>query len=345
MPTRSAVAVPAAAQSKKPSPWGISSSAGSRRTHAEWFPLMKEAGVRTVRSFPTWSNVEPKKGEWNWKQCDEMIADAEKNGLELNGIFMGKCPWTEGGIHRFPMENLDDWASYVEQIVGRYKGKVTYWEVWNEGNAGFNDGKHTTADYAKLVAVAYDAAKKANPDAMIGLSVASFNAQYLHQTMLELKKLGKPAAFDWLAIHPYEIADLLLEPDGEIPFLWMTHHLRTLLKSGCPERADCPIWITEIGHRIGDSHGRKIDEQQAARALVKMYVMAAAQGIERIQWFEARDPTNEENGFGVIDRNGKPRRGLHRLEDFDQGLRVKTSISPLLIDGRLATEDGFLFRD
>src|SRR6218665_1853534 len=125
----------APAEKSAPSPWGISSSAGSRKTHDQWFPLMEEAGVKTVRSFPTWSNVEPKKDQWNWTQCDEMIAAAEKNGLELNGILMGKCPWTAGGIPRFPMENLDDWASYVEQIVGRYKGKVTYWEVWNEGNA------------------------------------------------------------------------------------------------------------------------------------------------------------------------------------------------------------------
>jgi polysaccharide biosynthesis protein PslG len=60
----------------------------------------------------------------------------------------------------------------------------------------------------------------------VGLTVASFDAPYLNQAILALAKAGRPNSFDFLCIHPYEIADGLAAPDGEVPFLWMTRLLR-----------------------------------------------------------------------------------------------------------------------
>ena len=85
--------------------------------------------------------------------------------------------------------------------MGRYKKRIRHWEVWNEGNGGFNDGKHTTADYAKLAIATYEAARKADANAKIGLTVASFDMPYLHQTILAMAKEGKPKQLR-LPVHP-----------------------------------------------------------------------------------------------------------------------------------------------
>ena len=85
-------------------------------------------------------------------------------------------------VHAFPMDDLDGWSDYVAAVVGRYKKQVRHWEVWNEGNGGFNDGRNTTADYARLVAATYAAAKRADPEAKVGVTVASFDSPYLDQT-------------------------------------------------------------------------------------------------------------------------------------------------------------------
>src|SRR5262249_24246191 len=159
-------------------------------------------------------------------------------------------------------------------VVDRYKHQIHYWEVWNEGNGGFNDDHHTTLDYAKLAAATYAAAKKADPNAQVGLTVASFDAPYLDQTIRALAKAGTPNCFDYLCIHPYEIADGLVDPDGEIPYLWMTHSLRAMLKASAPDRADAEIWITEVGRRIEKKKGRVTTEQDAAKACVKLYTTA-----------------------------------------------------------------------
>ena len=185
----------ASAQSERPAPppvpWGVSASASSFKTHAEWFPKMAAAGVTTVRLFPEWRSLEPTKNTWKWDQSDALVKAAADNKIEINAILMGSPPGTKA-LHAFPMDNLNDWSNYVTTVVKRYKNSIRYWEVWNEGNGGFNDGRHTTADYAKLAVTTYQAVKKADPQARVGLTVASFDPAYLNQTILAMKKLGAP---------------------------------------------------------------------------------------------------------------------------------------------------------
>lgn len=290
-------------------PWGISSSASSFRNHAEWFPKMAEAGVSTVRLFPEWRGFESPAGQWKWNDGDLLVKSASQHRLQINAVLMGSPPSAKS-VHAFPMEHLPDWSRYVEAVVGRYKNDIRYWEVWNEGNGGFNDGKHTTADYAKLAVATYEAAKKADPQAKVGVTVASFDAAYLQQTMRAMTAAGKPGSFDYLCVHPYEIADGLFETDGEVPFLWMGQMLRSVLKTAAHEKAEAELWMTEVGHRLSAQRDRSITENDAAMALAKIYTMALAQGFVCTQWFEAQDPIGEDQGFGLIARNGTARPAL-----------------------------------
>jgi hypothetical protein len=286
-------------------PWGVSSSASSFQNHAHWFPKMLAIGIRTVRLFPEWRSIEPTQGKWNWGPTDAMVKKAGEDKIEISAILMGSTPWEKSKMHAFPMKHLADWSNFVSTVVERYKDRIRYWEVWNEGNGGFNDDGHTTADYAKLASVTYTAAKKANPQAQVGLTVASFDAPYIHQAITALAQSGKSGSFDFLCIHPYEIADGLANPNGEIPYLWMSQRLRDALRAAAPEKADAEIWITEIGHHIRARNSE--DEAKAAGLLIKLYAMAIAQGIRRTMWFEAQDPAGEEPGFGLLAGNGQPR--------------------------------------
>jgi len=190
-------------------PWGIASSASSFRTHAEWFPKLTAAGVPWARLFPEWRGVEPAQGMWKWDKLDAMMKSAADNNIQILAILMGSTPWTKDKSHVFPMNHLDAWSDYVSNTVERYKSQIHYWEVWNEGNGGFNDNHNSTADYASLVATTYSAARKADPNARVGMTVASFDAPYLNQAILALAKTGKPNSFDFLCIHPYEIVIVL----------------------------------------------------------------------------------------------------------------------------------------
>lgn len=328
--------------SRATTPWGISSSSSSFRNHEEWFPKMTEAGVSTIRLFPEWHGVEPTKGQWKWDDSDRLMKSAAQHRVQINAILMGSPPGTKA-LHAFPMEQLDDWSQYVSTVVGRYKNDIRYWEVWNEGNGGFNDGKHTTVDYARLAVATYEAAKKADQQARVGLTVASFDAPYLHQTIRAMAQAGKPNRFDYLCIHPYEIADGLADTDGEIPFLWMKHTLRNMLREAAPDRADAELWMTEVGHRLTSSTDHTVTENDAAKALAKIYTMSLAQGFACTQWFEAQDPVGEDQGFGLIARNGIPRPAYQTMKTLTNLLGEQPKYEGWLSLGQLRRGYGFVF--
>jgi hypothetical protein len=323
----------------QPSPWGIAASASSAKNYAEWFPVMSAAGVRSVRLFPEWRGVEPAVGKWTWERTDALVKTAVDNNLQITGLIFGSMPWSRNKSHAFPMDNLDAWSTYTGALVGRYKKQIHHWEIWNEGNGGFNDGHHTTADYATLVATAYDAAKKADPSAQVGMSVASFDAAYLDQAILAQAKAGKADHFDYLCIHPYELLGGLKEANGEIPYLWMSRLLRDALKVDAPQRANAEIWITEVGMPVG----KNASERQAAIAAIKAYVMALAQGIARTMWFEARDPAGEEQGFGLLNRAGTPRAAYNSFKTMTGTLGSSPRYRGWLSLGKDAKAYGFVF--
>jgi hypothetical protein len=289
------------------SPWGIASSGHSHGNYAEWLPRVSAIGVRSARIFPGWGSIEPKPGDWQWGSTDEMLKAAAANQVELTPCLMDGPGWLKDKVHALPMKHLDEWAQFIEQTVGHCKGQIHHWEVWNEVNGSFNANHDPVAAYAKLTTATYAAAKKADRDAQVGLSVASFDPAYLNQAIKAMADQGKPDSFDYLCIHPYEIADRLSEPDGEVPYLWMTHMTREMLAAAAPKRANAEIWITEISRHIGDRGHGGVSETEAAKGLVKLYVMAVAQGITRTEWFEAQDPEGEEAGYGLINRAGSER--------------------------------------
>lgn len=331
----------AAAQSDA-GPWGVSSSASAFRNHAEWFPKVSAAGVTSVRLFPGWRTIQPQADQWNWKESDQLVESAAAHHLDLNAILLGS-PAGSKTLHAFPMDDLPAWSNFVTGVVSHYQGRIRYWEVWNEGNGGFNDAHNTTVDYARLAAASYVAAKQGNPDAQVGLTVASFDPAYLQQTILAMKAAGKPDQFDYLCIHPYEIAGGLRSPNGEIPFLWMNRTLRTMLQASAPAKVDAPIWISEIGDKIHQNGLQPTTDVDAAQSLVKIYAMAIAQGIARTQWFEAQDPYGEEDGFGLINRSGEPRPAYQALKSLSSQLGPQPRYLGWLALGDKQAGYGFVF--
>jgi len=251
------------------------------------------------------------------------------------------------------MGHLKDWGEYCGKVVAQYKDRVHDWEIWNEGNGGFKghypDGHmDSTADYAKLTATAYEAIKKSDPAAKVGLSVASFDAPYLDQTVLEQAKLGKPESFDFLCIHPYETIGGLTEVNGEVSYLWMAKMLRDALKVDAPDRPNPEIWITEIGRRIGDEKESKekdaVTEEVAAVTLVKAYIMAIAEGIQRVSWFEAEDPHGEPPGYGLLRIDGTPRPSLTAMKSMTALLGPTPKNLGWLALGKDGRSYGFAFQ-
>jgi hypothetical protein len=301
---------PAEAGSDDASAWGIASGAEWMGDYPKFNPMLDKAGVRWLRAFPEWQTIQPAKDRWNWTVLDAMVADAQANHIKMLGIWAYLAPWAsaDGGTRKFPIKDIQYWRDYVSGTVGRYKDDITYWEVWNEFNGSFGDSKNKVKDYAELAVTAYDAARKANPDARIGLSVANFDVGFLDAVI----KAGAADHFDFICVHPYENLGAVAE-GGEAGYLSLAGNLRKMLAAN-KQKADIPLWITEVGEKAPIQAEPKRDAQQADM-LAKAYILSIAQGFSRIFWFEARGPSYGGGAdFGIIRPDWTPRPSYDALK-------------------------------
>jgi polysaccharide biosynthesis protein PslG len=299
------------------SPWGVASGAEWLSAYPTFNPMLRQAGVRWLRAFYEWQTIEPKQGYWNFTLPDRLVANARENEIHVIGILAYLAPWAsaDGSTRRFPIKDPTFWSDYVSGLVERYHSDIKYWEVWNEFNGSFAQGG-TPKIYAELVKEASLAAKKIDPTAKIGLSVANFDVNFLDATI----KAGASGYFDYICVHPYDLLSRLSE-QGEPAFLNMTATLRSMLRAN-QQPDDIPLWITEMGSRAPVKPNDRLDDAQA-ELLAKAYILSVAAGFKRVFWFEARGPAySEEKDFGLI------RPDLSRRPSYEALKALTTALGP-----------------
>ena len=289
------------------SPFGVGSSALRSRDFPRWIPQMVAIGLTDLRSFGGGWGVEPELGKFDWTSTDEKLAFMASQNVQAGVILMGRPKWDPKASGGLPMNNLPEWSVYVSNVVAHTKGKAKYFEVWNEPPNGTKNAP--PSDYAKLMVASYDAAKSANPDAMVGLAAKSAYLYYLDAAI----KAGAKGHYDYITLHPYEILGTVIAHPGTEPiFLTIASKTRKMLAAQDPTKVNIPIIFTEIGF---DSK-RSVEKQ--AEAVVKTYTMGIAQGIACIQWFEGMD--GDSGPMGLIDAKGNPRPAYAALGQLIQQL-------------------------
>jgi GH35 family endo-1,4-beta-xylanase len=281
------------------SPFGIGSCYINNRSaqdDARWIPQMAAIGIHVMRTCHTaWDNVEPKEGQWTWDALDKQMNFMASNHMEFGGILIGSVPWDKEHSLGLPVDNLPAWSNYVFHVVQHVGKKVKYWEVWNEP-PNFIGPKQTAADYAKILMSAYDSAKKANPEGLVGLAAKSVHVNFIEHVI----RAGGRDHFDFITLHPYEVLGTVADGAGtEALYMNIVPTVRKMLAAQNPARTNVPIIFTELGYDAGKS------PQRQAEALVKAYTMGIAQGVHCIEWFEGRD--GDSGPMGLLDKNGKPR--------------------------------------
>jgi len=297
--------------------FGIAGGGESFGEHPRLFPLLHEAGVTMVRSFPEWSNFQPEPGKWDFSAGDGLVQSARKNQIEIVGLFCYLAPWASsaapGADHgnrtrTFPIKDMQYWRDYVEGVVTRYRNDIGYWEVYNEFNSPAFARSATVKDYVGMVTSAYDVAKKANPQCRIGIGCADVDISFLEQVITQ----GAAGHFDFVNVHPYSLMSAVMS--GREPvFLQMASNLRKMLAK-TKQRPDIALWVSEIGVASTD---KPESESRQAEAIVKAYVLCLAQGIDRVFWFEGRGPSYGPGGdFGVIRQSWSKRPSFEALRQL-----------------------------
>ena len=309
------------------SPFGFSCDNQTTYSLGTYCPQMARAGITWIRGFPTFNVIEPVQGRFDWTAVDRFLGDADRSRMHVSGLFLYSVPWISQDGGTLPTGNLPAWSRYVSAVVRHCKGKVKYWEVWNE-TPNFI-GKGTADDYARTVVAAYDAAKQVDPACRIGLSIQSVNVNWLVQTI----QAGAKDHFDFIAVHPYEVLDAVESNGWEAVYMSIVPTLRKMLadRDGPGERADLVHGDRPRGQ------GRRGAE---ASALVKAFVMGIAQGVARIDWFEGKD--GDSGPMGLLRADGRPRLACPVMSNLTRHLGPCPEYRGwVLLDGK---HHGFVFQ-
>lgn len=268
--------------------------------------LMKEAGIGWVRMDFLWEDIEPEAGQFNFAKYDAIVEILSGNGIQILGLLDYSVGWASscGNWNCPPLDN-QLFVRYVKQVIGRYKDKIKYWEVWNEPDSSTYWSKQDRLrSYCILLKEVYLAAKKIDPACKIlngGLAGGLASVNNLYDS-------GGKGYFDILNIHFFESP---LHP-GAIKAVAAYPKLayKVMSRNGDSGKK---IWITEIGCP-GVKKGQKVDnwwmgenptEAHQAEWVKKVYTeLLKDKNVERIFWAFFRDCNKHwHNGidyFGLV---------------------------------------------
>jgi hypothetical protein len=232
---------------------------------------------------------------YNWTKMDAIVAEAEQHGVDLV-MNLGRTPtWASArpsepspyglGKSAEPKNN-QMWTEWVSQIGNRYRGRIKYWEVWNEPNFPWKAASNSfyTGTPEKLLAlqqIAYQTLKDIDQDNKI-LTPAFTDFDYAEYFM----RIGGGYTADILSYHFYTNEGNPLSHIDRAPEKIYKYYAGTIrhLADNYTGGKKLPVWNTEQGW-ITNSSCAQMDQEYAQNLLARAYIMNWASGVQRFYFY------------------------------------------------------------
>jgi len=262
--------------------------------------MIHDAGFRWIRQEFPWEDIEIHgKGDFEdrrwepyrsaWEKYDNIVDLAERYEIEIIARLSTPPKWTRAENNEFsslwPPDNYADYGDFVYAVVSRYRGRIHYYQIWNEPNLVREWGQVSAAEYVELLKVAYTRAKEADPDCVILAGALSATIElddeewgkgvndfiYLQQ----MYDAGAAPYFDILSVQGYGLfsgpTDRRMRP-RVLNFSRPLYVREIMVDNGDAHK---PVWISELDwspvpESIPPVYGR-YDEETRARYVVQAY--------------------------------------------------------------------------
>ncbi len=262
-----------------------------------------DANVKWSREEFEWAIVEPVQGEYNTELLEayDWVVDTHiANGIGVFGLIAYYAEWWTDYLSPSEDQHFSEYADYVRMLVTRYKGKIKYWEIWNEPNVDeFWKPRPSPENYFRLLQVAYVAAKEIDPSIkIIAFSTSGTDINFIRSVY----ELGGYDYLDIICIHPYSY-----------PYAFENYEVNTINELKAMMRKygqEKPIWVSEVGYpthigATGASYERQAD------MIVRVYLTLISLGVEVICWYDLVDDGTDiyfnEVNFGLIENDLTPK--------------------------------------
>jgi len=143
--------------------------------------MMADAGFTWIRQQFPWADIEIS-GKGNFQDCrngpcidawakyDNIVELAQQHSINVIARLDAPPKWAQATSGDFaPPANFDDYGDYVAAVADRYKGRVQYYQIWNEPNnyPEWGELPVNPEDFTKLLCTAYRRIKEVDPNAKV----------------------------------------------------------------------------------------------------------------------------------------------------------------------------------
>jgi hypothetical protein len=244
------------------------------------WPVISFGTLRLWDADVIWAALEPRKGKWRFGKLDTNVDLAEAHKTEVL-LTLGQSPtWASArpsepsaykpGAAAEPA-HIEDWKNYVRTVATRYKGRIHYYEIWNEPNLpGFYSG--SIDQMVTLAREAYAILKEVDPAAKV-VSPSVTMAQgipWLEQYFIK----GGATYTDIIGYHFYVFPD---PPEAMVPLIRNVRQLMT--QYGIVGK---PLWNTEAGWTKPKLFS---SGSEASAYVARAYILNWAAGVDRFYWY------------------------------------------------------------
>ena len=231
--------------------------------------VLRAAGVGLIRQEFNWAEFEPldpeehpELGEDAWTKYDGIVEAAQDAGIEVLARLDRAPSWATPGFDprenpwmQAPPADNAEFARFAGELAAHYRGKVRYYQVWNEPNLFGEWGGRppNPAEYLAMLRAVGQAIRAADPEARIVLAglapTIEMGPENLSDLLFlrQLYLLGAKGDFDVAASMSYGLwtgpRDVRID-DQRVNFpravLW-----REVMEAFGD--AQTPVWATEYG--------------------------------------------------------------------------------------------------
>lgn len=301
--------------------------------HIRWgaistpWPFVRFQSWRVITPETEWRGLQPQRGIWKFDVLDRAIALSQEHGVDVI-LTLGQTPtWASARPTEPSANNLGnsaepsddaDWDRYVRTVVARYRGKIKYYELWNEPYysdlRGYTTKGHfsgSVASMVKLAKIARQVINEIDPNAkLISPSCTGGETIGLECTETFLKA-GGAQLVDIIGFHFYMLPE-------RIPGMVTKIHTQ-MQKYGVK---NLPLWNTESGYlvngtdkttaaimNLGDPFDFVLTQEALPGYVLRAMVFAAMSGVTRyyhfswdiptmhLMWKKGTEPTPASTGY------------------------------------------------
>jgi hypothetical protein len=292
---------------------------------------LRKSAFTSLRDEVYWEKVETLPGylavPLHWTQ---FIDDAQSQGLQVLLVLdYGNRLYDHGDKPRSPPA-IAAFARYAGTLAAKFRGKVRFYEVWNEWNNGLG---HTTPstmqDYLPLLHASSAAIRAADPHAHV-LADGILWSDGKPGVFAQAVQAGALRDADGVTLHPY----FYNRGTDHRPEAWASYvqDVETQMRAANGDK-QVTLYITEVGWPSSTAPGGISPALQAAYA-ARVYLLSKTMPfVAGLWWYDLRDdgvnPGNDQENFGLVRHDFTPKPAFTAVTDWLKHVAAANYMRPI----------------